>query len=447
MKRSRLYTSEVRRFVLAATERIEGSSVVPALEHLDETQWFDREAIERYRWKKIERLLEHLYTYVPYYRDVFDQLGIRPGDIRTVENFGKIPIVAKKDIRENLLRMQATGSSTPMKIVRAQTGGTTGEPLRFLRNADCNAFTRAALLRCYTWTGYRLGDPMMFLTGGSLLGPPQTWKQKAAFRLMNYHFMPGFRLRRETLPEYVRCIRAKKIRFLRGFSTLIHQLAELCETAGITDIRFRAIYPTAEMLTKTQLARIERVFQCEVFDQYGCAEINALANECEKGGFHINEEHAMVEVVRSEKTGNDGLVVTDLDNYAQPFVRYFIGDRGSIATDKCPCGRELIRLQEFLGRSSDAIYLPSGERYPGVFFHHLFGHFEGVTQFQVVQEKRGELRFRLVRNDRYRPSDETEIRKLAIEHTGIDPELEYVAEIERSPSGKITSVINAVDNV
>ena len=73
--------------------------------------------------------------------------------------------------------------------------------------------------------------------GCSLLGAPQTWKQRVGFGLMNYHFMPGFQLGRDTLEQYVSVIRSKKVLFMRGYSTLLHQLAELCDDAGIHDLR------------------------------------------------------------------------------------------------------------------------------------------------------------------------------------------------------------------
>jgi phenylacetate-CoA ligase len=400
--------------------------------------------LAEYQWRKLVALVDHAYKNVPYYRRRFDEAGIKPREIRTVEDFQRIPVLTKESIRENSDDIRATVLAADRRVVNGQTGGTTGEPMKFLQDTICKNISRAALLRSYMWTGYRIGDPMLFLTGGALLGAPQTVKQKIGFAAMNYHFLPGFKLSSGTLDDYVGLVRTKKIRFLRGYSTLIHQFAELCESAGVGDLAFTAIYPTAEMLTSAQIETIERALGGRVYDQYGCAEINTIANECpEQKRFHLIDEHAYVEQVdlEAEGFGDDALVVTDLDNYAQPFIRYAIGDRGRVSTKPCPCGRNLAVLEEFLGRSSDRIVLASGEKYPGVFFHHLFGHFAGVTQFQVVQDTPGELAIRLIRNDRFDPDDAGEIKRIVAEHTGIIAELEFVDEIERSASGKITSVV------
>ncbi len=442
MKTAQMYESAARGFFIRLLERLSGSKISRYLAFLERTQRFTRDELRQFQLEKLRHLLAHAYDRVPYYRRLMDHEGIHPNDFRSLEDLSKFPILTKQRIRESAGDIRATGASRPMKVLRAQTGGTTGEPLKFWRDEDCVSFTRAALLRSYIWTGYRIGAPMLFLTGGSLLGPPQNLKQRIGFWLMNYHFMPGFKLRSDTLEEYVRVIRQRRIRYLRGYTTLVHHFASLCEAAGIDDIELSAVYPTAEMLTKAMRHTIERVFHCKVYDHYGCAEINSLANECPEGRkLHVIEEHVIIEESKLNDLGDSALVITDLDNYAQPFIRYAVGDRGRLGASPCVCGRNLGVLEEFLGRSSDAIYLSTGERYPGVFFHHLFGHFEGVNQFQVVQHEAGKLLIKIIRNAHYSTGDSDQIKRLVQEHVDIVPEIEFCEEIPRSRSGKITSVI------
>jgi len=99
------------------------------------------------------------------------------------------------------------------------------------------------------------------------------------------------------------------------------------------------------------------------------------------------------------------------------------------------------KLGPVFSNGSDDIFLASGERYPGVFFHHLFGHFQGVTQFQVIQDEPGRMTLKLVLNDRYENAHENKIKDLISEHTGITPVIEYCSEILRPEGQKITSVI------
>jgi len=433
------YTSALRKLLLTAAGYAGGGNVVSNLAELARTETFSRDDLKEYQFVKFKRLVEHAYRNVPYYRRRMESKGLTPADFRDIRDVTRLPVLTKKEIRDNQIDLRAIGSERAMKIVEFHTGGTTGEPLEFVRNAECVSFSRAAILRSYTWTGYRIGDPMLVLTGGALMASPLDFKQRVGFTLMNFHFLPAFQLRRDTLDGYIDVVRKNKIRYIRGYSTVIYEFAALCESEGITNIEFSAAYPTAEMITPAQADTIRRTFRCEIFDQYGCAEVNALTHQCTEGRRHVIEEHVIIEDI------DNALVLTDLDNYAQPFIRYSNGDRGRISREPCPCGRNLTVLEEFLGRDSDFVYMKSGDRLAGVFFHHLMGNFAGVAQFQLIQERRGEMLLRIVRNAEYTPDDEFQLKRVIREHSDIEPIIEYCDAIERTETGKITSVICNVD--
>lgn len=431
-----------------ASERADPLHVSDGLRVLEKTSSMTRLGLAEWRWDKLTRLISHAYANVPYYRRVLDEAGIRPIDVRRPDDFQQIPVLTRKDVQENSEDLKATSLPAGMKVVQARTGGTTGAPLEFLRNLDGDGFSRAAVLRSFSWAGYRLGDPMLVLTAGPTPDAARSLGQRLGRAAMNCHYLSGLELSAETLESYVDVVRRRGIRFLRGYATMLHRFAALCETAGINDIHLTAAYPTAEMLTGPQRETIERIFHAEVYNHYECAEVNAVANECPEGrNLHVVDEHVYVEEISSGELGDNALVVTDLDNYAQPFIRYVNGDRGRMSSERCECKRNLGVLEEFLGRSGDAVVLADGAPYPGVFFHELFGHFEGVTQFQVVQNAPGELVVRIIRNNRYTRESEGEIKRLIAEQTGIIVDVDYVDEIERAPSGKITSVISRVSGI
>ncbi len=433
------YTSGFRKLLLTAAGYVGGGNVVTNLAELARTEAFSREELKEYQFVKFKRLVEHVYKNVPYYRTRMESEGLTPADFRDMGDIMRLPIMTKKEIRDNHADLRTAGSDRPMKIVEFQTGGTTGEPLEFVRNAECVSFSRAAILRSYTWAGYRLGDPILVLTGGALMASPLDFKQRVGFTLMNFHFLPAFQLRRDTLDQYVDVVRKSKIRYIRGYSTVIYEFAVLCEKTGVKDIEFSAAFPTAEMITPAQADTIRRVFRCKIFDQYGCAEVNALTHDCAEGRRHVIEEHVVIEDI------DNALVLTDLDNYAQPFIRYSNGDRGRISQEPCPCGRNLTVLEEFMGRDSDFVYMRSGDRLPGIFFHHLMGNFAGVAQFQLIQDRRDELLLRIVRNSEYTTDDELQLKRVVLEHSDIEPVIEYCDAIERTGTGKITSVICNID--
>ena len=114
------------------------------------------------------------------------------------------------------------------------------------------------------------------------------------------------------------------------------------------------VITTSEVLTDYHRELIGNVFQCRVYNEYGCGETGTIAHECEFGSMHINAENVIVEIVRDGEVVNDGevgdIVVTDLNNFAMPLIRYNLKDIGYIDSEPCPCGRGL----PILGRSLKA---------------------------------------------------------------------------------------------
>jgi phenylacetate-CoA ligase len=128
---------------------------------------------------------------------------------------------------------------------------------------------------------------------------------------------------------------------------------------------------------------IERVFGCKVFDSYGCREISQIATECEAhNGLHTVFENQYVELIDQE------IVVTNLNNYLMPFIRYKVGDLASaIDYTPCSCGRCSPRIVSLVGRDNDNIELPNGKVINGEFFEFLFFGIPSVVQYQVVYHR------------------------------------------------------------
>jgi phenylacetate-CoA ligase len=176
-----------------------------------------------------------------------------------------------------------------------------------------------------------------------------------------------------------------------GYASALDSLAEFAESREIDDLSFTAIRSSAETLWPQQRRRIERVFGSPVHNFYGSREVNNLAAECpEHGRLHLISAWRYVEIVDEEgrpvPDGQRGHVaVTDLSNFAMPFVRYRNDDVARFSPEPCPCGRPSPVLEELLGRSSDLIQTPQGDVIHGEFFTHLFYGRDDIRQFQVRQ--------------------------------------------------------------
>src|SRR5262249_43422103 len=147
---------------------------------------------------------------------------------------------------------------------------------------------------------------------------------------------------------------------------------------------------------------------------YGCGEVNSIAYQCHfRDGYHVSDEKVIIELMPITGVANAGrgqcktgrLLVTDLTNWAFPFIRYENGDSIVSMEGPCPCGRKLSRIKEVIGRLHDFILTASGDLLAGEFFPHLFRFSRGVEQFQIVQDRIGYLRILLVAAPTFSPND------------------------------------------
>src|SRR5262249_37660448 len=141
-------------------------------------------------------------------------------------------------------------------------------------------------------------------------------------------------------------------------------------------------------------------------DQYGCGESNSIAFECEKhAGLHIACEHAIVELVNDSAepvvNGSGRVVITDLDNYATPLIRYDNGDLATWRGGSCTCGRASPMLHSIDGRAYELLSAPGNRKIHGGFFDEIyielgFGDRYVIDDLRIVQEDLDSYRLEFV---------------------------------------------------
>jgi phenylacetate-CoA ligase len=255
------------------------------------------------------------------------------------------------------------------------------------------------------------------------------------------------------LESYVNRLARYKPRFIRGYTSALHVLAKYMEANDVAVIRPEAVFTTSETLFDHQRESIERQFRCPVFDHYGSGEIHSVAFECEAhSGYHITAENVIVEIVKGDGSpaapGERGeLVLTDLNNYATPFIRYNIEDIGAPAAGLCPCGRGLPLMKTIEGRSSEILEMPNGRFVFIGYWVVLFETLEGIDQFQVIQESTNRLVIKVVKNKRFSAAGERHIveniRRLGGNSLAL--ELQFVESIAPTDSGKRRFVVSDVE--
>jgi len=189
--------------------------------------------------------------------------------------------------------------------------------------------------------------------------------------------------------------------------------------------------------------KIESVFGTKVYEFYGSREISSIAGECDAGLLHLLTFNNYVEVLdkqnRPVREGEMGkLIVTDLHNYAMPFIRYEIGDMAILGPKRCKCGNPLPTLKDVTGKSRDFFIREDGSLLNGGFFMYLFRTRDWIKAFRVIQEDYRKIRVQAVLKDHINDMERREIDQKIKRAMGNRCKViwELVDEIPWSQSGK-----------
>jgi len=197
-------------------------------------------------------------------------------------------------------------------------------------------------------------------------------------------------------------LKSDRIAHLNGFSSSLCVLASYMKQKGISNPGVKTITATGDTLFPSDRELIEQQFEVRVTDYYGAGgEGMHLASQCEHGRYHIHMENSVVEIIaegRPAKAGELGnIVVTQLDNYAMPLIRYDLGDTAIQGNDTlCPCGRAHPTLASIQGRVWDIVHAPNGSALIPHFFVVEFKNLQEISQYQIVQEKESGIVVKLV---------------------------------------------------
>jgi len=401
----------------------------------------DRWTPERWRIWREERLaaqLERAATRVPYYRDAW-QARRRAGDRASWEVLGNWPILEKATLRDNPGAFLAS-DCRPGDVVREPTSGTTGTPLAIAKSRHTlRGLYALAAARGRRWYEVSAGDRTARL-GGQLVAPlaqrrPPFWVWNAAGHEL---YMSTFHLAPELIPHYLDALARYRIVALAGYTSSLCALAQGVLRAGRTDLQMKVVVTSAEPLAANQRAVIAAAFGAPVRETYGMTENVAAASECEAGQLHQWPEVGLIEAHEEE------FICTGLLNEAMPLIRYRVGDRGRLApeTETCECGRTLPVIAGLEGRSSDLLVTQDGRR---VFWLNPVFYGLPVRQSQIVQETLRRVRVRFVpAPDFTEAAGRTVITRLRERVGDLEVVLEPVAEMPRTPGGKVRAVVSHV---
>jgi phenylacetate-CoA ligase len=444
-----MHPAVVRNILYPVYRALKRDRVLSYLGEMRKVQRLEPDEVRRYQWKKLGRLLDYACSHVPYYRDIFAGLGLRAEDIRSEEDLRRLPVTRKRDITANPKAFLPEGYPRS-HLDPYSTSGSTGESFRFFVGKEACQARQANNNRMNEWSGIRIGDRIAMLWGTAFdVGWLSKLKSAIKQRLSNQIVLSMYRMDESSLEAYVERLKRFQPDMLMGYPSAMAHFAEAILKAGMDTVRPRAIVLSGEALYDWQREVIERAFGTAPFDHYGCREFGAIARECEaRQGRHIACERVLLEVAPSGPAAGGGgvgeLLVTDLDSFGMPFIRYAMEDLGAVTWERCQCGLGLPRLVETIGRTFDVVRAPNGNALGGTFWTILLKHKKGVERFQVIQEELDKVTIAIKPTSEF--SDETRryILEKVREACGPDMlvDLELKSHLESTPAGKYRFVIS-----
>jgi len=449
---SGLYTQLISGVLFPLHERIKRHSTVAVRRQLERTQWWDTDRLRILQNQRLQSLLLHCQQQVPYYQQLFHQLGLQAEDITEVAQLSALPLLDKATIRDHVEELKALNAQD---LARFNTGGSSGAPLVFFIGKERVSHDVAAKWRATRWWNVDVGDPEIVLWGSPIELGSQDRLRLWRDRLFRSRLLPAFEMSTSKLDGFIAEIRQFRPRMLFGYPSALSLLAQHAQDRGqsMDDLGIRVAFVTSEKLYDEQRTRIETIFGCPVANGYGGRDAGFIAHQCPQGGLHITAEDILVEIIDPQgqplPPGQAGeIVVTHLATSAFPFIRYRTGDVGILDDRRCECGRGLPLLREIQGRSTDFVVAADGTVMHGLALIYVLRELPGIHSFKIIQQSQSHTQV-LIQPDGL-PDEQLAVQVIAgfRQRLGdsVTIQVDWVEEIPAEASGKFRYVVSHVNS-
>jgi phenylacetate-CoA ligase len=426
----------LERLILPASDVLLGNSVMKSLNGL-------RSAVtsEYNNRARLDSLLRHAMNNIPYYRS----LGI-PETADPLERLSTFPLLTKPILREradDLLCMPRE------KLIRNSSSGSSGFQSVVYWTRAQQSSVRATQLLWLHWAGYRFGDPIL-QTG---ITPRRGLVKGAKDMLTGTYYLQAFSHSREDARKALAWASRQKDPVLVGYASSFYVLACFAKELGM-EVRFKTALSWGDKLFPHYRKGVKEAFGCDVYETYGSAEGFMMAAQKDLEQLYIMTPNVHLEITdEAGKAVPDGemghVVVTDLNAWAMPLIRYRIGDL-AIKLPQSDRPRQsslhLPLLKKVVGRETDIVRTPGGRQLVVHAFTGIFEHHPEISQFCVIQEERTGIRIQYIEGPGFHDSLLLTIGERIREAVKEPFEIifESVESIPATPSGKPQLIVSRI---
>ena len=443
------YAKLYANLVLAPGSYLRGRQYDSRHRFLLRSQWWSRDELQAFQWAELSKLIRVAARSTPYYQELFLRIGLEPGDVKSWDDFRRIPILRREDVVQNKERL-TSATLRRSELLPHATGGSSGVPVRFYRTWESFDWRMACTRRAYGWSGHAPGDKSLMLWGAPVgkVGFTNEWRTRVANALLRTEVIPTFVQNDAVWQAIAERYRAFRPNYLIGYASSMVRFARYVAERKLRLAAPRAIISAAEGMQAQERIFLTETLGAPVFNTYGSREFMSISGECEvHDGMHINSENILVEAESPDSSDASPLLITDLHNHATVFLRYSIGDVGTLSTGPCVCGRSLPLLTSVQGRMLDTLELEDGRKVSVIFFRHILKDIPEILSYQVKQLSAQAVEVRAVLSQdvsaRSQALFDSEMRKVFGDTSVV---LRRVEELESSRSGKVKVIIGLEDD-
>ncbi len=356
-----------------------------------------KDELEALQLQRLKETLERVYNLVPFYKEKFNALNIKPTDIKSLEDISKLSFTKKQDLRDNYpYGLFAVDMDQVVRI--HSSSGTTGKPTVVgYTEHDMDVWSEV-MARVFTMGGLTSRDILQNSTGyGLFTGGLGFHTAAERMKIAVIPSSTGFTSRQLLL------LKDFKATAITGTPSFALHMAEKAKSEGYDikkDFNLKVGFFGAEPASEGLKNEIAKVWGIEYVEVYGLSEIigPGVASSCRHSHLlHINEDHFYPEIIdpKTLKVLPEGqrgeLVVTSLTKQALPIIRYRTGDITSLTRIPCKCGRTLARIESIVGRADDMLVINGVNVFPSQ-IEHVLSLIKGITlNYQIIAHKKGYL--------------------------------------------------------
>jgi phenylacetate-CoA ligase len=447
-----MHSKLVKHLIFPLHEKILGRDTYKFLDCLKKEQYLEKGQLEELRFHKLKELLVHAGKNIPFYKKRFLDAGFDPVKMQAIDDFKVLPLLSKEEIRENIDQMKWTES--PGGLYRYNTGGSSGKPLVFYFDRRRQAYDAAARALTHRWWGVDIGDKELYLWGSPLEITKQDKVKDFRDKMTNDLLISAFEISEAQVPDIVKRFKDFTPKCVFGYPSTIALFCNMAKKLGydFKNDGIEVVFSTAEVLYDHQRKSIGEFFgNIPVVDCYGSREGGFVCHECQEGRYHVIDSNYIIEFLKDGLDVGPGesgeVVLTHLDAWGMPFIRYRTGDVARPGEADCACGRTWSTVQDIQGRTTDFVVTPDGRWQHALSVIYVVRDIEGVDEFKIIQHAVDDVEVLLKVHENLYPANGDErivkgIKKRMGDSVGV--RVTKMDAIPRDASGKYRYVVSHV---